>query len=280
VPWTAARFCEECARTLGFSLDHSTRSTYHSHLQSYLTFCDLHGFSYEPTEETLCNLIVSMSHHIQPRSVSTYLSGICSQLEHIFPDVRVTRRRPVVTKTLQGCLRQLGTPPSRKLPLSVEHLARFSLAYPSLSHDDLLFLALACCGFLALHRLGELVDNDDPRRRSARKRILRHTAILSADQLRYSLPSHKADRFFEGNLIIIPSFPLSPIDPVTVFAWYLASRGASAAGYSPYLWLTAQAHVPTRSWFLSRFHRFLPPLFRGPFPLLQRCNLLCSSGLA
>jgi hypothetical protein len=263
VPWTAARFREERARALGFSLDRSTRSTYHSHLQSFLTFCDLHGFSYEPTEETLCNFIVYMSHHIQPRSVSTYLSGICNQLEHLFPDVRATRKRPVVTKTLQGCLRQLGTPPSRKLPLSVDHLARFSLAFPSPSHDDLLFLALSCCGFFALHRLGELVDNDDPRRRSARKRILRHTASVSPSDVRYSLPSHKADRFFEGNLVIIPCLPSLAIDPVAVFARYLASRDASSAGYFPYLWLTAQHDVPTRSWFLSRFHRFLPPSFGG-----------------
>jgi hypothetical protein len=83
VPWTAARFREERAHPLGFSLDRSTRSTYHSHLQSYLSFCELHSFSYEPTEETLCNFIVYMCHHIQPRSVSTYLSGICCQLEQM-----------------------------------------------------------------------------------------------------------------------------------------------------------------------------------------------------
>ena len=173
LPWTAARFCEERARALGFSLDHSTRSTYHSHLQSYLAFCDLHNFSYEPTEETLCNFIIYMSHHIQPRSVPSYLFGICNQLEHIFPDVQSVRKRAIVTKTLQGCLRQFGTPPSCKLPLSVDHLAQFRRAYPSPSHDDLLFLPLVCCGFFALHRLGELVDADDPGHRSARERILR-----------------------------------------------------------------------------------------------------------
>ena len=33
----------------------------------------------------------------------------------------------------------------------ISGMARFSLTYPSASHDDLLFLALACCGFFALH---------------------------------------------------------------------------------------------------------------------------------
>jgi len=262
LPWPLERFPLERARALGFALDRSTRSVYRSHLESYLTFCDLHGFSYDPTEVTLCNFIVYMSYHIQPRSVASYLSGICSQLSSSFPSVRQTRRLPSVTKTLQGCLRQRGTPPTRKLPLTPEHLLGFSLSLASGTHDDLLFLALTFCGFLALHRLGELVDHHNPALRSARKRILRRSATCSPDQFSYHLPAHKADRFFEGNVVVVAHASSAPLDPVPVFAAYLTSRDRLAR-FNPYLWVDSRGTVPSRSWYLARLHRLLPGSFGG-----------------
>jgi hypothetical protein len=56
-----------------------------------------------------------------------------------------------------------------------------------------LFLSLAYCGFLALHRLGELVDHQNTGLRSLRKRILRTSVSSSPHLLSYHLPGHKAD---------------------------------------------------------------------------------------
>lgn len=75
-----------------------------------------------PTEVMFCNFIVYMLHHIQLHLVASYLSGICSKLVSSFPAVRVIRRLPSVTKTLQGCHHQLGSPPTRKVPLTAENL--------------------------------------------------------------------------------------------------------------------------------------------------------------
>jgi hypothetical protein len=261
-PWSPERFRIERARALGFALDRSTRSVYRSHLESWLTFCDLHAFSYEPTEVTLCNFIVFMSHHIQPRSVATYLSGICNGLAVAFPAIREVRRLPSVSKTLQGCLRQLGSPPSRKLALTADHLLAFSRALSSPSHDDLLFLSLTFCGFLALHRLGELVDHHNPSLRSARKRILRTSVSCSSDILSYHLPAHKADRFFEGNVIVISRPASAPLDPFPIFRAYLRSRDHRDR-FSPFLWLDSRGAVPTRSWYLARLHALLPHTFGG-----------------
>jgi hypothetical protein len=61
-------------------------TTYSSALNSYLAFTRLHNFPTEPTEDTLSFFVVFMSRHINPRSVSTYLSGIAQQLEPFFPD--------------------------------------------------------------------------------------------------------------------------------------------------------------------------------------------------
>ena len=58
---------------------------------------------------------------------------------------------------------------------------------------------------------------------------------ISAADAPYSLPAHKADRFFESNLVIITRFPSSPINPLTVFLDYLRSRNSFAPlhGFTP-----------------------------------------------
>jgi len=82
VAWSHKHFFCECAITLSHTLDNSTKTTYSSHLQSYLTFCKLHDFVLKPTANTLSFYIMFMSPHIKLNSVSQYLSGIISSLSH------------------------------------------------------------------------------------------------------------------------------------------------------------------------------------------------------
>jgi hypothetical protein len=203
-----------------------------------------------------------MSHHIQLRSVATYLSGVCSELASAFPAVREVRRLPSVSKTLQGCLRQFRSPPACKLPLTADHLLSFSRSLHPPSHDDLLFLSLTFCGFLALHRLGELVDHHNPALRSVCKRILRNSVSCSPELLSYHLPAHKADHFFEGNVVIITHATSAPLDPLPVFRAYLRSRDLRYR-LRLFLWLDSQGAVPTRAWYLAWLHALLPCSFGG-----------------
>jgi hypothetical protein len=106
--------------------------------------------------------VTFMSHHIQPRSVDAYLSGIVNQLEPHFPHVRQSRHSLLVKRTVQGALRLLGRPVLRKHPILRDDLPRVlqGLQHP-LTHDDLLWITQLHCGFYALLRLGELVSPDD-----------------------------------------------------------------------------------------------------------------------
>ncbi|KAJ7125748.1 hypothetical protein C8R43DRAFT_1135075 [Mycena crocata] len=97
------------AVAMGAAIDRSTANTYGSALNSYLEFCRLHGLPIEPTADTLSFYTVFMCHHIEPRSVDSYLSGICNQLEAHFPQIRETRKSMLVARTLQGCKRLRGT---------------------------------------------------------------------------------------------------------------------------------------------------------------------------
>src|SRR5271168_4801382 len=90
--WTIDRLINERSISLGFSLDSSTFGTYTSALNSYLTFWNLHHLPVDPTPDMLSFHIVFLSSHINPKSVNSYLSGICRQLELFFPEVQINRK--------------------------------------------------------------------------------------------------------------------------------------------------------------------------------------------
>jgi hypothetical protein len=117
----------------------------------------MHGLPVNPTPQTLSYYITFQSFFINPKSVDSYLSGICNQLEAFFPDIRKNRTSSLVTRTLAGAKRYRGTPTVRKSPLTVANLVlvAHNLA-PSTDHDDLLFNAQLNTGFTELLRLGEL----------------------------------------------------------------------------------------------------------------------------
>ncbi|KAF8988849.1 hypothetical protein BDZ89DRAFT_1106849 [Hymenopellis radicata] len=124
----------------------------------------MHKLALTPTADTLSLYIVYMSFEIDPKSVGTYLSGICNKLEDFFPD----------------------------RPLSA-----------SSTHDDVLFVAMLYTGFGALLRLGEITQPDNARLRNPRKLSKRSTVFQVQNGYGFILPYHKADRLFEGNNIIV-----------------------------------------------------------------------------
>ena len=260
--WTVERLINERSISLGYSLDESSFGTYTSALNSYLTFCKIHKFPIDPTQDTLSFYVVFLSSHIKPDSVNSYLSGICRQLEPFFPEVRRNRNSVLVSRTMTGCMRRFGSPVKRKAPLShADLLLVLDSIVSNPSHDDLLFAAIILTGFHALMRLGELVFPDKKELRNYRKISLRHTVSVLPHQFSFFLPSHKADRFFEGNTIIIQKLS-TPTDPYQSFLSYLTSRD-SKFPIHPELWLTARGSVPTRHWFLSRLRKLFPNNIAG-----------------
>jgi hypothetical protein len=169
-PWSIERLRHERALALGEAIDLSTRKSYGSALNSYLNFVLLHHLPVEPTDDTLSLYTVWTAHHINPKSVDSYLSGIVHQLEPYFPDVRTARSSVLVRRTLRGCKRMKGTPTVRKRALTLGDLGRVIDHYANSNlHDDLLFVSQLLSGFFALHRLGELTFPDDESIRDWRK---------------------------------------------------------------------------------------------------------------
>lgn len=153
--WSHDRLVQARAVALGFALEPSSRSSYSSALQSYLSFCHNHDFPIEPTPNSLSLYVAYMSHHIKPRSVKSYLSGICNQLESFYPNVREVRCHKLVVKTLLRVTKLRAILTVRKWPLLREELASVSASFSSsTSHDDKLFLSILLTSFHGLMRLG------------------------------------------------------------------------------------------------------------------------------
>jgi len=278
-PWSRERLVHARALALSNSIDISTRKCYGSACNSYLTFIRLHNFPIEPTPDTLSFFIVYMSHHISPRSVKTYLSGLTNQLLPFFPDVREARQSHLVKKTLQGCLKLKSKPTSRKQPLSTADISLILSHFAtSTDHDDLLFVALFLTAFFALHRLGELTFPDDNTIRDWRKVIRRSSVTLHEDRYGFTLPAHKADRQFEGNSIVVWGEQFG-YPSLTHFQNYLRSRDAKFPLASP-LWLTSSGLIPTRTFFIKRLRTFFPTSVAGQSLRAGGATMLAEKGTA
>ncbi|TDL26837.1 hypothetical protein BD410DRAFT_699965, partial [Rickenella mellea] len=221
-----------------------------------------HDFPIRPTPDTLSFYITYMADFIQPNSIANYLSGICSNLEEFFPDVKTVRQSPLVRRTLAGAQRLRGSGVTRKQAFAAEDLMVVINAYGnSVIHDDILFLAQFLTAFTALLRLGEICFPDNLALQDYRKCMPRARVEEYTDHFVLFLPGHKADRFFEGNKIVIPRTS-SPTDAYARITTYLQSRD-KLFPYCPELWLRSDGTVPTRAWFISRIRMHFPPQYSG-----------------
>jgi hypothetical protein len=281
VAWTRERLLHERSLAMGQSIDISTWKCYGSALNSYLAFVRMHNFPVEPTPDTLSFYTVFMcnnNHNIKPDSVDSYLSGICHQLEPYFPSVRSVRNSTLCKRTLAGCKRLRGVPTNRKRALTMDDLQRVVNHYlGSNSHDDLLFVCQLLSGFFALHRLGELTIPDDKSLVDHRKITKRTSVKVTNDYYSYFLNSHKADKTFEGNTVIVQRHHIA-IDPLFHFKKYLSSRD-HLFPFASDLWLRADGSRPTRSFFMSRLKLFFDSDVAGQSMRAGGATSLAESGV-
>lgn len=231
----------ELAINLGLAIDRSTHESYTSALNSYITFCHLHGFDIEPTQRTLAYYVTFQSSYINPKSINSYLSGICNQLESHFPDVQNVRRSPMVSQALKGAKRRFGRATTCKLPLTGDNLDTvFNTLGANPSHNDVLFAAQLFTGFENLLRLSKLCWPDKVALRDYHKVTMRHTVEKFDNYFGLFLPAHKSDALFEGNRLIIRRTSMKAFDLFTQYltSWdqnseHVLNFGCTVTGSSP-----------------------------------------------
>ncbi|KAF8806858.1 hypothetical protein BYT27DRAFT_7223991 [Phlegmacium glaucopus] len=262
--WTCECLLRERAIAIACAVEPSSISSYSSAVSSYFDFCSTHSFPIEPTPNTLSFYAVYMLHHIKPRSVASYLSGVCNQLEPFFPDVRMHRRHWLVSKTLEGCRKMFPSATSRKRPLTRLELANVCRYYKSSSSfNNTLFLAILFTGFHGLQ--------------DYRKIIMRSTVQINPKSFQFLLPGHKADRFFEGSQVIIQATDLDD-DAWAPFSSYLALHNQLFPLRAELL-LKEDGTVPTRSWFLHLLQKHFPGNVGGHSLRAGGATALAEAGL-
>lgn len=254
--WSTTQLVQRRAELLAHSRALSTNLTYDSALHSYITFCTRHSFALDPSPDTLSFYVTYMSTYIKPSSVGSYLSGILNKLKPYFPNVRATRRHPLVTHTLQGAMRLANTPVQRKRPLTPHDLRSILQSSSDTDHDDLLFCALTFTGFFGLLRPSELCFSDSPKRRDVRKLMLRHLVELNDNSVSIPLHAHKADQQLSGNTVLLIRRD-DDLNPIPIIIRYLSSRDRYFP-LNPELWTMHNGTVPRYSWFVNRLKKLLP----------------------
>ena len=185
----------------------------------------------------------------------------CRQLEPFFPEIRRNRNSMLVSRTMTGCMRRFGTPVKRKTPFTRQS------SFHTWQHDFITIIrrpSIRCLNshlFSRSYGAWRAIFPDKKILRNYRKISLRHSVAITPSQYSFFLPSHKGDRFFEGNTILIQKLQ-TPTDPYNPFLSYLNSR-VNRFPIHPELWLTSRGNVPTRHWFLSLLRRFYPKEIAG-----------------
>jgi len=152
-------------------------------------------------------------------------------------------------------LYQRAVPTSRKCALTLEDLGMvINTLGQSADYNDHLFVAQLLTGFFALFHLGEMTYPDDPELHDPRKVTKCNSVRVCDTSFQFFLPGHKADRFFEGNKIIVRKNHHA-FDPHKYFTAYLHACDKKFPLSSP-LWLTSKGAVPTCSFFIKHLWRF------------------------
>ncbi|KAJ3532167.1 hypothetical protein NMY22_g7856 [Coprinellus aureogranulatus] len=261
--WSLVDLQRERSRLVDLTVAASTSHSYSSAFDSYLDFCQRHNLDFAPTPDVMSLYISYMSSYINPRSVASYLSGICHCLEPSFPHVRDVRSSPLVKRTLRGALRSKGTAINRKLAITPADL-RSILKQPPPDPsplDNALFYAILLTGFFGLLRLGEMTTPSTKALINPMSSIQRQSLKLSSSTYQFLLPANKTDPYFEGNRIIIRATS-DDLNPRPYFLNYIALRDA-AFPFHGQLFLTSDGTNPTYGWFVRRLHQYLPPTYGG-----------------
>ena len=114
---------------------------------------------------------------------------------------------------------------------------------PSSSFDNTLFLAILLTGFHGLMCLGELTWPDTSHLQDYHKVILRNTLQIFLESFQFILPGHKADHFFQGNIVLIQSTDQDN-DPYAPFMKYLMLHD-HCFPLRAELWLKEDGTIPT-----------------------------------
>lgn len=196
----------ETSRLLNSSVSTNTRETYHTGLDAFLNFLNLHNFPeiWPPPLSHVTQFIAYLSLTGKAWSTArTYLSAVgfkckllgCEDITSHF----------MVQKMLEG-MKRLKTVKDARLPITIDLLKNIINALPAIcsSHfETLLFRAAFCLAFFGFLRVGELTVG----RQNDTSRVFHHNHVNIVENrhhIELTIPYSKTDQLGVGKTIVIP----------------------------------------------------------------------------
>ena len=122
---------------LGYCIREATFKSYNSALNLYLNFTKIHHMDTKPTANMLSLCIAYMSHYIDLKVISSYLSGLCNQLEIYFLSIQTECNSALVKKTLASSKKCFSSPTKQKYALTCNNMLHVIDFYKhSTQHND------------------------------------------------------------------------------------------------------------------------------------------------
>ena len=135
----------------------STKTSYRTHLKTYLRYCIRFNFNPVPaTQNCLLGFIAFLARSLKPSSLPSYLNivrilhldaGLANPLENNF----------AASNMKKGINRELGTPPKQMLPMTIEMMHAILKSLCFLVQKDIAFWAICSVGFFGFLRKSTLI---------------------------------------------------------------------------------------------------------------------------
>lgn len=208
----------------------STKSTYRTHLTSYLAFCCVCGYAAVPaTSETLCQYAVLLAKHLKYSSVKQYLNIVrLLHLEWDIPNPLMNNFQ--LSCVLRGIRRIHGDIQRKKLPITPELLYKI-LSMLDLSNSFDASVWAACLTMLyGLLRRGNVLSTQAQFRSS--KHLTRNDITFHSYGIQLNIKWSKTIQFGERSLQIpLPRYHGHVLCPVqAILLSFKLSAGADMAG--------------------------------------------------
>ena len=216
----------------------STRRTYRSAQNRYLSFCQLANvIPFPVSTHILCQFVAFLgSQGVKHQSAKSYLSAVRhAQITAGFQDPFRNADLSRLECVLKGLKRQQacqGTPAKTRLPITPDILRSLKQLWdPSASNQDVAMLWAACTlGFFGFLRCGEFTCPSRQAYDPSCHLSLEDVAIDSPTTpsiMRVTLKQSKTDPFRQGVDIFLGATK-NPLCPVMAMLAYLAIRGSAA----------------------------------------------------
>jgi hypothetical protein len=207
----------------------TTKSSYRSHLKSYLRFCLFYGRTPVPADsQTLKAYVAFLARSIKPGSINCYLNivrilhceaGLANPLSDNW-DLKMVKK---------GVSRQLGSPPIQKMPITIEILLKLYATLDLTDPFEISFWAACLVGFYGILRKSTLLPKNS--------RISPIDGLIRSDLINLQLDSfvlrvrHSKTIQFGQRVLQIPFVrcPNSMICPVSAILTHLANARIDSA---------------------------------------------------